>query len=235
MADLRGIDAVLFDKDGTLVDYDASWLPINREAARLAARGDEALAARLLDACGTGTDGRTRPGSLFAAGNASEIAAHMVKLDAPFEADALRRVLDDLFERGAAQAVPICNLAPVLDALPVPLGLATSDGEASARVTLDALSVADRFSFVAGYDSGHGAKPGPGMVHAFARATEAERIAVVGDNTHDMEMARAAGAIAIGVLSGTGTRRELEPLADLVLGSVADLPAIVRRAAARTR
>jgi phosphoglycolate phosphatase len=47
-------------------------------------------------------------------------------------------------------------------------------------------------------------------------------IAVVGDNRHDLVMARAASAgLSVGVLSGTGTRETLEPLADLVLGSVA--------------
>jgi phosphoglycolate phosphatase len=39
-------------------------------------------------------------------------------------------------------------------------------------------------------------------------------------------MARAGGCgLAIGVLSGTGTRESLSPLADVMLDSVADLPA----------
>jgi phosphoglycolate phosphatase len=43
-----------------------------------------------------------------------------------------------------------------------------------------------------------------------------------------MEMARAAAAgAAIGVLSGTGTRQTLEALADVLIGSVADLPALM--------
>ena len=50
-------------------------------------------------------------------------------------------------------------------------------------------------------------------------------IAVIGDNSHDLEMARSGGAgLAIGVLSGNGTREALEPLADVILASVADLP-----------
>ena len=231
---LSDIDAVLFDKDGTLIDYDLSWEPVNREAARIGGAGDEALARALLLACGTDPEtGRTRAGSLFAAGNAAEIAERMVREGAPFAADDLRARLDRLFEEAAGRAVLVCDLAPVLDALaPRPFGVATSDGETSARTTLAALGLADRFSFVAGYNSGHGAKPGPGMVLAFARAagTVPERVAVVGDNTHDLLMARAAGARAIGVLSGTGTRADLASLADAVIGSVSDL-----RGAASTR
>ena len=49
-------------------------------------------------------------------------------------------------------------------------------------------------------------------------------IAVVGDNPHDMEMARAAGATAIGVTSGNSSADDLSPLADVVLPSVAALP-----------
>lgn len=41
-------------------------------------------------------------------------------------------------------------------------------------------------------------------------------------------MARAAGAgAAIGVLSGTGTRQTLAELADVLIGSVADLPVLL--------
>jgi phosphoglycolate phosphatase len=53
---------------------------------------------------------------------------------------------------------------------------------------------------------------------------------MVGDNRHDMEMARAAGAgMAIGVLSGNGTRDTLSPLADVLIESVADLPGLLSR------
>jgi phosphoglycolate phosphatase len=49
-------------------------------------------------------------------------------------------------------------------------------------------------------------------------------VAVVGDNTHDLEMARAAGAgWAIGVLSGNSDREHLEPHADVILAGVTNL------------
>jgi len=51
------------------------------------------------------------------------------------------------------------------------------------------------------------------------------QIAMVGDNRHDMDMARAAGAgAAIGVLSGTGSHQTLTEVADVLIASVADLP-----------
>ena len=56
----------------------------------------------------------------------------------------------------------------------------------------------------------------------FAGVAPAE-IAVVGDTEHDLVAARAAGAIAVGVLSGPVPRERLEPHADVLLPSIAKL------------
>ena len=69
------IRGILFDKDGTILDYARTWVPINREAALHAASGDEALAAELLRAHGQDPDtGAVVGGSLLAAGSIAEIA-----------------------------------------------------------------------------------------------------------------------------------------------------------------
>ena len=68
------------------------------------------------------------------------------------------------------------------------------------------------------------------MVEGFAAATglAAAEIAVIGDNLHDLDMGRSAGAgLVIGVLSGTGSRRELAPSADHLLDDVAGLEAFL--------
>ena len=50
------------------------------------------------------------------------------------------------------------------------------------------------------------------------------RTAVIGDSPADLRMGRAAGAAcSIAVLTGVGDRATLEPLADLVLESIAEL------------
>jgi phosphoglycolate phosphatase len=58
----------------------------------------------------------------------------------------------------------------------------------------------------------------------------ADEIAVVGDSLHDLETARLAGAVGIAVLTGPlkrAARADLEPHADYVIDSIADLPAFV--------
>ena len=108
------------------------------------------------------------------------------------------------------------------------IGVATNNSEASARRQITALGLADEIEFVVGYDSGHGAKPDPGMVSAFAArlGVETERIAMVGDTLEDLGAARAAGAVAVAVLSGPKGREVLEPHADYVIEDISALPAL---------
>ncbi|HCH33142.1 MAG TPA: hypothetical protein DE045_09380 [Oceanospirillaceae bacterium] len=48
-----------------------------------------------------------------------------------------------------------------------------------------------------------------------------------GDNAHDLHIGKSAGAgLNVGVLTGTSHTAELEVDADLVLDSIADLPAL---------
>lgn len=230
------IKAILFDKDGTLVDFDKTWAAINRRAALVAADGDARLADILLVECGMDpVTGKTLPDSMFAAANASEIAAHMVTHGSPIEPDKLARLLDQVFVDGAESPWPICDLDALMGTLRgagLSVGIASSDGEASIRRTVEVLGLSTHVGFIAGYDSGHGPKPEPGMLRAFAShlGLSPAEIAMVGDNGHDMEMARAAGAgAAIGVLSGTGTQQSLAELADVLIGSVADLPGLMER------
>jgi phosphoglycolate phosphatase len=226
------IKGILFDKDGTLLDYAASWTPINARAAAIASRGDPDLAVRLLAAGGADQHGGSVVAdSVLAAGNTAEIASAWVRAGAPVAAAALTVELDALFRAAAQTVVPVTDLARLFGRLHgrgLRLGIASSDNEAAIRATATRFGIAGLVDYVAGYDSGHGVKPGPGMVQGFCRAAALAptEIVVVGDNRHDMAMGRAAGAgLTVGVLTGTGTRESLAGLADLCLDSIAGLEA----------
>jgi phosphoglycolate phosphatase len=225
-ADRSAIRGILFDKDGTLVDYEATWGPINRRVADLAAAGDPALARRLLELGGHDLEaGRTLGGSLLAAAHTREIAQAWIDAGAPFHLDDLTARMDSAFAEGARDAVPVTDVAALFGRLRtrgLALGVATSDGAQAARATLARLGLDGGELFVAGYDSGFGSKPEPGMVWGFCAATglKPAEVIVIGDNTHDLEMAHAAGcAAALGVLTGTG-------LANLAAQACTVLPSI---------
>lgn len=228
------ITGILFDKDGTLLDFDKTWEPVNRRASLFAAMGDEVLADRLMVICGMDPlTGKVSSGSLFAAASTSEIAAAMANAGAPFEADELTGHLDRFYVEGAATAIPVTDLAVLFERLKrrgLHLGIASSDNEASIRAIAERLGIMRYLDFIAGYDSGHGLKPNPGMIDGFARSQGIDHaeIAMVGDNTHDLHMARNAKAgLAIGVLTGTSGEEALQPYADYVLPSIEALEALL--------
>jgi phosphoglycolate phosphatase len=228
------IRAILLDKDGTILDYARTWLPINREVALFAAGGDSRLAAELL-ALG-GHDPRTdivAPGSPLAAGSIADIAhAFAPRLGARVPAN-FEREIDRIFrEGGTRNAVLIDGALEAIEKLIAAgfrLGIATNDSIGGLEASLSRhRRVLDHCEFLAGCDSGFGAKPAPGMLTAFAEhiGCPPRAIAVVGDAVHDLEMGSRGGAgLKVAVLSGTSPHDVLAPYADLVLPSIRELPA----------
>ena len=224
--------AILFDKDGTLVDFNGTWLALYEKLALEAAEGDAAEAERLLEIGGYDrATKRFTAGSELAAGTTDTIIRLWIG-----DADAQRFAfwkarMDRAFvEEGPAAAVPVPGLAETLQVLHGEgrkLAVVTNDLEAAARRTIENFGVAHLFSAFLGYDSVKNPKPAADPVHLACKqlGVEPQDAIVVGDNLHDLEMARSAGAgAAIGVLTGTGGRQELARLADAVLASIAELP-----------
>jgi len=232
------IRAVLLDKDGTLVDFRASWLPAFEGAARALCaerRMPPGEASRLLALGGYEAVSRAwDPGGLIACGTTRELAEAWAAALGGGDAPRIEAHLEAAFDRdvrAAPVAVPGAAQALArLQARGIVLGLATMDTERGARDTLDRLGIARLFSFVCGCDSGFGEKPHAGMVHAFCAhvAVTAAQVAVVGDTTHDLEMgARSGAALVVGVLSGAGGRDTLAPRCHHLLDSVADLETVL--------
>ena len=233
----RAIRGVLFDKDGTLINFSRTWAPALREAALFTSRGDESLADQLLVAGGCDpATGEVAGGSLLAGGTNRDLAeAWSAEVDG-WDLDHLTRNLDEIFTRlGVPHAEALADLPSLFGALVargLTLGVATSDCALSAQLTLERFEALEPVAFLSGYDSGHGSKPGPGQALAFCAACglEPSEIAVVGDNYHDLEMAANAGAgLKIAVLCGTGTRDQLAPLADVVIGSIAEIGPVLEK------
>lgn len=215
------IDAILFDKDGTLYDFHATWSAFAKEAVH-AFPG--VAPERVAGALGFDlSQGRFRHDAPFVSGTAEETAT-LLSSETGVPMIEIRDRFDEI-GRTTSQ-VPVPGVVEALRELaPRPLGIATNDAEASARAHLEQTGISDRFTFVAGYDSGFGSKPEAGQLVAFARHVDVEhgRVAMVGDSAHDLMAARKAGMVAVAVLTGTAMRETLQPLADVVLPDVTHL------------
>lgn len=222
------IKAILFDKDGTLIDFHKTW---GRWAAGFldhVAGGDKALVAVLADAISFDTTTyRFDPSSPVIAGTPDEgvnlIAPHLPGWD--YE-DLLACSNDMARDAPLAEVVPLRDFLTDCRAQGYRLGVATNDAEATARVHMDTLGVADLFDAILGSDSGYGGKPGPGMCLAFAAqmGLKPQDVLMVGDSTHDFDAGRAAGMGCVGVLTGVAGRAELEPYADAVFDDISAIP-----------
>lgn len=229
MADIKGI---LFDKDGTLVDFNATWFGVADFMALDAAEGDRWKADKLLAVAGFDfTAKRFKPDSIFASGtNLDVVELWFPRLSSEEQLGAVARFNEITSAQGSAMAVPLPGALETLATLhrkSYRLGVATNDSTSGCERTLLTLGIAQLFEAAYGYDAVANPKPAPDTILAFSDLTglRPAEIAMVGDNRHDLEMARAGGCgLAVGVLSGTGTRRSLAPIADVVLDSVADLP-----------
>jgi phosphoglycolate phosphatase len=226
------IKGILFDKDGTLVDFNATWFAIADLMAMEAADGDRWRADKLLAVAGYDfATKRFKADSIFAAGtNRDVVELWFPKLTGEAQTEALHRFNEITAIQGSQMAVALPGMKEALAALhakPYRLGVATNDSTAGCEKTLLALGIAQLFTAAYGYDAVANPKPAPDTIVAFCDLTglKPSEVAMVGDNRHDLEMARAGGCgLAIGVLSGTGTRASMAAMADIVLDSVVDLP-----------
>jgi phosphoglycolate phosphatase len=227
------IRGILFDKDGTIVDYWRTWVPVNREAALYAARGDAVLAAELLRLGGHDPEtDRITPGAPLAAGDFMDIAqAFAAHADVAAASELVAGIARVFLAGGAMRSVLIPGAHAAIAELHrrgLRLGIATNDCAAGIEASLAQHGILGCFDFAAGCDSGYGAKPDPRMAMAFCQALglAREEVAVVGDAVHDLAMGRAAGVgLTVGVLSGTSAREDLEAAADLIVADVGELPA----------
>jgi phosphoglycolate phosphatase len=223
--DVKGI---LFDKDGTLFDFDATWGQWCRRFLRDLAGDDKALSARLAGAVGFVPEtGGFLPDSPVLAETPRTIAGHLLPHLTGWNAETLITHMNALaLSAPQVQMVPLAPLLTALGARGLALGVATNDSEGPARAHLAAAGVLGLFDQVIGFDSGFGGKPEPGPLLAFARRARLmpAQVAMVGDSPHDMVAARAAGMIAVGVGGSTRDLQRLSVLADVILPDIAALP-----------
>jgi len=242
---------VIFDKDGVLLDLEATWLPVARTVAAYTIASmpvrptseqtpPAVTAADLLRAVGIDdARGNIDPKGLFAAGSFTEIRkawqdmlpADMIALDSdPVYCDAVHNIV---LQEARHTTKPKGDVVTPLQALyqdGYVLAVVTNDDEDSARQNLQDLGIADLFSTVVGADSGHGAKPEPGgLLHCCKRAgVDPKDSIMVGDTMADYGAALAAGCQSfICVADAYEFRPHEDILPENVIANLTGLPRLL--------
>ncbi|MBL4600660.1 MAG: HAD family hydrolase [Rhizobiaceae bacterium] len=224
------VKAILFDKDGTLIDFHATWDRATFDVFEHLAKGDMDLVAKLAEI--SDLDMETKAigaNSILVAESSEEIGRRWATvLSREADQDFLDEV-DVLYGRfGEKYLTSFPSTQGVLKSLQEHgylLGIATNDSERNAVTQMDNLGWHKYFTAIYGYDSGHGEKPGPGMVNAFCELTgfKPEEILMVGDTLHDISAGTNAGALTIGVTTGPAKGADLPGKAHAIIDDLDEL------------
>jgi len=213
------IRAICFDIDGTLADTDDSYIRrladlLTPLRALLPQRDPHSAARRLVMALET-------PANMFIATldrlGLDQIIGPLINL--LYQLRGAKPARGMRLIDGARQAVTSL-------AVHYPLAIATARERSSAFSFLHEHALDPYFVCVATARSARRAKPHPGPIIWVCEqlSLEPEALLMVGDTVVDIRAARAAGAQTVGVLSGFGTREELQEAgADAILGTIAEL------------
>ncbi len=230
------VKGVLFDKDGTLLEFHHLWLKVSQAVveALLLQYPQPAVdsADRLLAAIGVYGD-RVDNRGLLASSPLEDIAATWFGMLTPgcSEPSFTARV-KSLFNQQVAGHPELIKALPGIKTVLIKLkqqglklGIATADSKAATLYSLEQAGLIELFDFIGYSDGDIAPKPDPALMEAFCRSCglTARQVVVFGDTVSDMKFGQNAGATAVGVLTGTATEAELAPYAWRVLPSVADL------------
>ena len=224
----RRINAILFDKDGTLFGFAKSWSNWLTTVLLHFSCGNKERA--ISSGIHIGYDlvqGVFAPSCSIIAGTPEVIIELMVNEFPEWDRNEIITFLETSSAVvPMAEAVPLRPYFSKLQSQNFTLGVVTNDSESIARIQLQRSGILEYMAYIAGYDSGFTAKPDPAMLLAFCEKFSISRhhVAMVGDSKSDLLAARNAEMLAIGVLTGIANRQELEPYADFIFNDIGELP-----------
>lgn len=238
---VKGVELVIFDKDGTLVELYNYWSKMVGRRVELARErlgyGKE-LAEMIMYAMGVDTSaGMLRPNGPVGLKKRETVMQAMVDtLEANGYPETLH-LCEEVFGDVDAESIahlselikPVEGLYPLISALRkngCRIAVATTDITERAQVALKHLGIAGSVDAVAGQDRVARPKPAPDMVELILEELNVarEKTVVVGDAITDVEMGINAGVLAsIGVESGLTPREELLAKTPLVIKDISGI------------
>ena len=238
------IRGVLFDKDGTLIDFFGLWLEAAQKVIPQFIRRNgfsrcEDLENALYESIGI-CDGQVDPNGALAYKSFAEIAEdigrvlekYSLDFDKKRTEDQMKRMFEKAMQGEDAKIVPLAELGGLFEELKareICIGLATADTQKSAENCMRKLGVLEYLDYLGADDGRKQPKPAPDMLLDFARQNKIQpaEVLVAGDTRNDMLFAKKAGAKSAGVLSGVSKEKDLREYADFIIPSVEEIPKLL--------
>jgi HAD superfamily hydrolase (TIGR01549 family) len=211
------VDAVAFDKDGTLIDLDAAWGPAARAWVETAAGGDTALAEVLAADMGLEIDTEHLVGGgLFAVGTVGQLyeatlsvlSRHGIDADGSVTRAREAREMSALAgEKGNLVALgDVIGTFESLRDAGLRLAIVSSDDRSAIDAAIETLGIGPFLATVVAGNEGILPKPAPDVLVEAARrmGAPAGRMLYVGDSWVDAaagQSAGVAGTVLVGDLS----------------------------------
>lgn len=230
----KKITAILFDKDGTLIESDKLWArPTIEVVAKIVERSAQTLQAisleELLAVLGV-VNGNVVDNSIIASGTVMDMLEAIQQYYELDIEESYQFVLDYFREyllEHPTEIVAIGNVKGLIQNLKsqnIKVGIVTNDSFIPTKTIFEIMGVWDLFDFVGTTDE-YPSKPNPASLQDASQklAVPLEEIAYVGDSLIDMDYARHAGG-AVAVLTGGSQRVIMEERSSIVLDTVEQLP-----------
>lgn len=239
---MKEIKGILFDKDGTLLDFNSIWVPVACKLLEELINDLELFnTVNIYEkmAAAIGIDGdRVVPGSVLVWGTANDISReiqnviykeNIKNLKAEDFGMYVRNKINKLAKENRELIKPNGNVEELMIELKrrgVCTGLATADTFESSLFCLDKLNITRFFDYFGTDDGNTKSKPDPEHLLKFCKicGIKPEEVAVVGDSEADMSLAvNGNAAYAIAILSGTNHPEKFTSLADFTLNSIEEI------------
>lgn len=235
------VQAIIFDKDGTLMKFDSFWVGVSRCAVTdiLQQLGREDIPVnRLLEALGVAGDTADIDG-LLCKGTYEQIGLAIGEFLREYgvdvsDTDIVNMTLSAYNENADAEKIePVCeNIREVLEHLKHSgrkLAVVTTDDLQITHKCLEGLGIEDLFERVYTDDGRNPVKPNPWCASEFLSefCIPVQKAVMVGDTMTDIRFARNAGISVIGVGETANSRERLMPHADAVIPNISYLPNII--------
>lgn len=235
--------AIIFDKDGTLLDFDAFWICVTEKALEDVFRAlavDDSHLPEIMEALGV-RNGTTDMDGALCKGTYEEIGYIVYDILSRYGCPATRDVVAAMVVNSynqsadAGQILPTCpQLKEVLTSLKAQgkiLALVTTDNPVITEKSLKCLEIYPLFDKIYTDDGNTPTKPDPYCAHALCELFGLDRktVVMVGDTLTDMRFARNAGIAAVGLARTEKAKTMLLTMADAVIDDMTRLPEAISR------